>query len=130
MSIFISGEKVSDTKFRVVFTHYDAEELEKANPEAIKQGFVIESMPEPEYREGFYGVAHYNTETNVVFFEYEPIPKTPLELLQDESERLKAENALLTEQTLTALDAVASVFEQLLDVQTQLAELKAGGESA
>lgn len=63
-------------------------------------------------------------------------PPTPTPPLTEQLNELKQENANLTKRadtaeanTLTALDAVATVFEQLLDVQAQLAALQGGGET-
>lgn len=49
-------------------------------------------------------------------------PQKDIEALTKRAEEAEAN-------TLTALDAVASVFEQLLDVQAQLAALQGGGET-
>lgn len=72
-----------------------------------------------------------NLETQELYYDY--IARETFETKVDE---LKQENAGLTKRadtaeanTLTALDAVASVFEQLLDVQAQLAAMQGGGET-
>jgi hypothetical protein len=128
MRFLVQYEKISGTIGQVTMViqnPIDAEPTENSFYTEDLTYPVQESIPNMD------AYLRVNLETKELYFDY--IARETFETKVDE---LKQENADLTKRadtaeanTLTALDAVATVFEQLLDVQAQLAALQGGGET-
>lgn len=99
--------KTENTK--VVFTHFmpfdEKYGMKKTEEELLKEGYLIDEIPEPEQQEGKIAEAHYTPEKGY-YYEYVDIPvqsdPTDIETLQKEVEDLKTQLAI----TQDALDAV------------------------
>ena len=60
------------------------------------QAWAVESLPEPEEREGYYATLKFDVDKKEIWYEYESIPKSPEQEIQDLKNRLDAtEQALL-----------------------------------
>lgn len=78
---------------RVIFSHYMPFDryhgLGKTREELEQEGTLVESVPEPEQTKEKSAILHCNPQTKELWYEYEDIPKTNEELLQEELLQLK-----------------------------------------
>lgn len=99
--------RVENTK--VMFTHFmpfdEKYGMGKSEEELLKEGYLIDEIPEPEQQEGKIAEAHYTPEKGY-YYEYvdapEPKPETDVEALKAEVSELKSQLEL----TQSALDAM------------------------
>ncbi len=100
--------------------------LGKTEIELLQEGFLIDSIPEPEQIEGK-SVKMFYTEADGFWFEYEDIPPTPEELRQKEIDGLKAEllNNQLAMAELVELQQPDNLANQL--ALAELIEVVLGG---
>ena len=87
---FIQTGDIINGKGRVEFIHYNPSDLPQ---EMIQTGKIVERFEEPESVEGKMIVPYYFEQTNEVVYEYEDIPKTETELLNDEIVNLQENQA-------------------------------------
>ncbi|GKV70295.1 hypothetical protein NCCP2716_27930 [Sporosarcina sp. NCCP-2716] len=78
---------------KVAFTHFmpfdEKEGLGKSEEELKKEGILVESIPEPEQREGFASILNVNPEDNSLFYTYEEVPMSQEEQYKAEIDGLK-----------------------------------------
>lgn len=94
---------------KVMFTHFmpfdEKYGMGKTEEELLKEGYLIDEIPEPEHQEGKIAEAHYMPEQGY-YYEYvdapEPKPQGDVAALQAEVDELKSQLEL----TQSALDAV------------------------
>lgn len=75
--VFITVEKIDETKGKVVLRHNFPEQLTDNEKSG---GILIDSIPEPVTQVGKIAVAYYMYDTKTVVYEYEEIPKTQEEI--------------------------------------------------
>ncbi|MEE3805468.1 hypothetical protein V2H29_00730 [Lysinibacillus fusiformis] len=56
--------------------------------EDLRDGIVVDSIPEPE-NSGKLSMLHINKDTKEMWYEYEEVPKSEIEILRDENRDLK-----------------------------------------
>lgn len=56
-------------------------------------GWAVNSLPEPEERDGFYSILKFDVDKKEIWYEYEPIPPTPEEQIKQLKDDL--DNAIL-----------------------------------
>lgn len=65
----------TDENQKVEFIHYKPFDeklgLKKTKEQLLKEGYLIESDPSPEVREGFNAIKYYDPNTNSIYFKYE-----------------------------------------------------------
>jgi hypothetical protein len=111
--VYISAfEKQSDTRWKVKGVHYMPLDpnhgLGKTEAElAADGGVLVASVPEPEAIAGKLSELYYNPQTGALTYQYTDRPKTDKELLA----QAQADN-------LTALEALAELYEMVLALQT------------
>lgn len=81
MEIYIRINKDNIVEFVHTMPFDPVNGLGKSREELLKSGLFIESIPEPENREGMVSTLKYNPANNTVYYEYTSAPMT-------ESERL------------------------------------------
>lgn len=89
--------KVNDDK-RVVYRNAEYVSLSDERKEKIGEGILVDSIPEPEQIEGKAPILYCNPETKELWYEYEDIPPTKEELLE---QKIQAQERAIAE--LTAL---------------------------
>ena len=79
--------KITDTKCKIGFIHYmpfdSVNGLNKTAEQLEQEGVLVDSIPELQQVEGKSSVMYWNPVDNVIFYEYENIPKTQEDLLRD-----------------------------------------------
>lgn len=60
--------------FEVKFTHYmpfdETHGLGKTKEELLKEGYLVDEVPEPEFRESYIAKRYYDKEKNKIYYEY------------------------------------------------------------
>ncbi len=84
--IFIQGNEVEKNKVLISFTHYvpfdKVNGLNKTKEELEKEGYLVESIPEPKELNKI-PTLYLNPETMELFYEYQDMPKSKEELLEE-----------------------------------------------
>lgn len=80
MSIFIICKYIETDKWIVDTTNYRPDKLSE---EDLSRGFLVDSIPEPTEQEGKRPVLYCNPKTKELWYEYEDIPKTKEEILEE-----------------------------------------------
>lgn len=98
--IFLGSlKKISDDKFDIGFIHYmpfDSKVgLGKTETELLAEGALINNIPNAEIIEGKNSTMFYNPLTNSIFYEYVDVPKSKEQIIEDELEELKQQNAAM-----------------------------------
>lgn len=92
--------------------------------ELKQEGVLIESIPKPEITEGKTATLFVNPETKEVWYEYEDLPLTP----KDELNQLKQDNTLLKmaiiEQDIQTSDEITALKLAVLELDMALENLK------
>lgn len=129
-------EKYIEVDFNnaVSFVHYAPFDprfgLGKTRAELRKTGYIVEDMPVNDYKEGYTTTLHYDGKE--FYFTYTEVPKTDVEVLQQENKALKLALAELAEANaasqMTAQLALAELAEN--NAQTELTYGQAVAELA
>lgn len=81
-----------DESGRVNYRHYEPEKL----PNEFKEtGLLVETMPQPEYRDGYEPILYVDTLNNQPFYKYEFRMSQEIALLKDTIFKLQEDNANL-----------------------------------
>lgn len=97
--IFLSRfEKITDEEYLIGYTNYKPFDsisgLGKTKEELEKEGILVESIPQPEKREGKAGILRFNPIKKELFYIYVDIPK-PEPDIKDRIGALEQSNAEL-----------------------------------
>lgn len=76
--------------------------LGKTEEELLKEGILVDSVPEPEYIEGKASVLKYDQAEGKLYYEYEDIPLTGEALLEQKVKQLE-EQLRITQEAIDAL---------------------------
>lgn len=94
--------KITEEKFSIGFIHYmpfdKKNGLGKTKEGLEKEGILIENLPEPKQIKGKQAIMYFNPIKKEVFYEYNDIPKSKEEMVQDNFNQLKEENKELKKQ--------------------------------
>ncbi|HYF75456.1 MAG TPA: hypothetical protein VD757_02610 [Candidatus Nitrosocosmicus sp.] len=107
MIVFYTRE--TETKAIVNVINYELKEI----PEGVTDAVKVNSVPTPEDVVGKRPVPYVDLTTSQVYFEYVDRPLKP----EEEIQQLKAENEQLKADNLTALEAIAELYEMILTPQ-------------
>lgn len=110
--VFLRIEKQTANIGAVVLIHYAPELL---GAEDLKEGILVESVPEAELKAGKQPVLYINTQTKEMWYEYEDIPLPAEERIA----QLERENAELKKSNLDTQVAILEVYEMIMDLQAK-----------
>lgn len=82
----------NETKERAIVTYQHSNP--KILPEdLLKKGVIVDDMPIAQSVEGKIGKLYFNPINKEMWYEYESVPKTEMELLREDNENLRASQA-------------------------------------
>lgn len=81
----------------------DKNGLGKTKEELEREGILVDSVPKPEQIKGKADILYCNPKTKELWYEYEDIPKTPEEELQEKIQAL--------EQSIAELSAIIAILQ-------------------
>lgn len=86
--IYVSGEHISDSVIKVLFTHYMPLDPEHGlSKDTISEGYLVDvTAPPPPEDNGKLSELYYNFNTNEFYYEYIEVPKSPT--LEEVNEKL------------------------------------------
>lgn len=127
--IFIGNlEKITDTKEKIGFIHYDPFNekygLHKTKEELQKQGVFVDNIPKEE-QEGKTAELFYNPVTNECFYEYSDAPKGIPSL----EEQINSLGQIVTEEKMKNLQKdkiISSLGTQLAEIKMLIIKLQGG----
>lgn len=122
--IFLGYNKLAKEDVAIDLTHYFPDELPQ---EMLEQGLLVEEVPEPEQREGKYGVLMINPVTKELYYNYFDIPKTEADLQRERLQSLEEENAGLIFQNAIQDMRIDSVENENAELLFKIAMLEMGG---
>lgn len=119
-NVLIKTKRETNTREKVVYMHFKPEDL---SMDTISSGILVDAsaIPEPTITSGKQAVLYYNPVTVELWYEYVdvqlPVDEQITQLkvqLEDATQRLATAEA----DNLTALEAIAEVYEMALSMQT------------
>lgn len=89
MKKFIKVDNTNPKKAKVMYINYvPYDEVDGISEKELKSGYLVDSLPEPENRDGYVPVLFLNTETMEFWYEYEKGPINPMTVAEQLKEQL------------------------------------------
>ncbi|EJE7236808.1 hypothetical protein M5L40_003846 [Clostridium botulinum] len=123
--------RITDTKYKIRDIHYkpfdEKEGLHETREKLEEIGILVRDIPKPKQIEGKYFVRFINPKTKEIFYEYEEIPKSKEENLE---EKLKMLTENLAQEKINNMkkDALAvNLTKEVANLKIEVMNLKKGG---
>ncbi|PKM74645.1 MAG: hypothetical protein CVU92_05410 [Firmicutes bacterium HGW-Firmicutes-17] len=107
--IYITVDGNNLVKFQHFLPVDEVHGLGKTEEELLIEGYLVDSIPQPEQQAGKVPILYYTPETNVFHYEYNDIPKTP--------EQIQAEKIVSIEN---------QTAEAMVDIDFRLSNIELG----
>ncbi|WP_205613341.1 hypothetical protein [Clostridium sporogenes] len=130
--IFLSRlTKITNEKYSIGYIHYmpfnEKHGLGKTKEELEQEGILLESIIEPKQIEGKQATMYWNPIEGKIFYEYEDIPKSKEETLE---EKIKTLTENLAQEKINNMkkDALAvNLTKEVANLKVEVMNLKKGG---
>lgn len=96
--IFIRGDKVDENNIRVNFQHFSPLDTKDGlSKEILKEGYLVDEIPDPQNVEGAMPVLHYNITEGKCYYKYVEVKVVPQVTLAEVNDKVELLMQLLLE---------------------------------